>query len=126
MAPAVDPGSRAPKPVNTGDSFAYADCFDEAAGRYRGLRCGEIVNISQDNLSGLLVRPGVALPETEIRKPADETGEKPPPPPPPPIERARPKRFHGSVNLDAARVGRDAGRIADEIIAHLAGLMGSK
>jgi len=130
MAPAVDPGSRAPKPVNTGDSFAYADCFDEAAGRYRGLRCGEIVNISQDNLSGLLVRPEVALnqreAETEIRKPADETGEKPPPPLPPPIQPARPKRFHGSVNLDAARVGRDAGRIADEIIAHLAGLMGSK
>lgn len=37
----------------------------------------------------------------------------------------RPKRFHGSVNLDPARVGRDASRIADEVIAHLAGLMGS-
>ena len=31
-----------------------------------------------------------------------------------------------SVTLDAARVGRDAGRIADEIIAHLVGLVGSK
>lgn len=30
-----------------------------------------------------------------------------------------------SVTLDAARVGRDAGRIAEEIVAHLAGLMGS-
>jgi len=29
------------------------------------------------------------------------------------------------VNLDPARVGRDASRIADEVIAHLAGLMGS-
>jgi hypothetical protein len=37
----------------------------------------------------------------------------------------RPKRFHGSVNLDPARVGRDPGRIADEVIAHLAGLVGS-
>jgi hypothetical protein len=37
----------------------------------------------------------------------------------------RPKRFHGSVNLDPARVGRDAGRVADEVIAHLAGLVGS-
>ena len=37
-----------------------------------------------------------------------------------------PKRFHGSVNLDAARVGRDASRIADEVIAHLAGLVGSE
>jgi hypothetical protein len=37
-----------------------------------------------------------------------------------------PKRYHGSVTLDAARVGRDAGRIADEVISHLAGLVGSK
>ena len=34
--------------------------------------------------------------------------------------------FHGTAMLDAARVGRDAGRIADEVIAHLAGLVGSK
>jgi hypothetical protein len=37
----------------------------------------------------------------------------------------RPKRFHGSVSLDPARVGRDAGRIADEVISHLAGLVSS-
>lgn len=36
-----------------------------------------------------------------------------------------PKRFHGSVNVDPTRVGRDAGRIADEVISHLVGLMGS-
>jgi hypothetical protein len=29
------------------------------------------------------------------------------------------------VTLDAARVGRDASRIADEVIAHLAGLVGA-
>jgi len=34
-----------------------------------------------------------------------------------------PKRYHGSVSLDPNRVGRDAGRIADEVISHLAGLM---
>ena len=38
---------------------------------------------------------------------------------------AKPRRYHGTVTLDAARVGRDAGRIADEVIAHLAGLVGS-
>jgi hypothetical protein len=37
----------------------------------------------------------------------------------------RPKRFYGTVVLDATRVGRDAGRIADEVIAHLSGLVGS-
>ena len=36
-----------------------------------------------------------------------------------------PKRFHGSVTLDADRVGRDAGKIAEEVIAHLAGLDGA-
>jgi hypothetical protein len=37
-----------------------------------------------------------------------------------------PKRFHGSVRLDATRVGRDAGRIADEVISHLTALVGSE
>ena len=46
---------------------------------------------------------------------------------PPPTKGPRaPKRFHGSVNLDPTRVGRDAGRIGDEVIAHLVGLMGSE
>ena len=31
------------------------------------------------------------------------------------------RRFHGTVRLDPTRVGRDASRIADEVIAHLAG-----
>ena len=38
---------------------------------------------------------------------------------------AKPKRFHGAAVLDATRVGRDASRIADEIVAHLAGLVGA-
>jgi hypothetical protein len=42
--------------------------------------------------------------------------------PPEPVQL---KRFHGSVKLDATRVGRDAGRIADEVISHIAGLMGA-
>jgi hypothetical protein len=33
----------------------------------------------------------------------------------------RPRRFHGTVRLDPARVGRDASRVADEVIVHLAG-----
>jgi hypothetical protein len=39
---------------------------------------------------------------------------------------ARFTRFHGSVRVDSARVGRDAGRIADEVIAHLAGQLGAE
>ena len=43
------------------ESFAYADSFDEAAGRYRGLRCGQLVNVTKDNIAGLLVRPDRAV-----------------------------------------------------------------
>jgi hypothetical protein len=32
---------------------------------------------------------------------------------------AKPKRFFGSVKLNSQRVGRDAGKIAEEIIQHL-------
>ena len=42
-------------------------------------------------------------------------------PPPPRLL----KRFHGAVTLNATRVGRDASQIADEVIAHLAGLVGA-
>jgi hypothetical protein len=36
------------------------------------------------------------------------------------------RRFHGSVELNPMRLGRDAGRIADEVISHLEGLVGSE
>lgn len=39
---------------------------------------------------------------------------------------SRPRRFHGTVWLDPERVGRDASRIADEVISHLAGQVGSE
>lgn len=32
-------------------------------------------------------------------------------------------RYHGTVALDATRVGRDASLIAEEVISHLAGLV---
>jgi hypothetical protein len=38
----------------------------------------------------------------------------------------RPTRFHGTVTLNAARVGADAGKISEEVIAHLAGLVGAE
>ena len=32
------------------DTFGYAESYDEAAARYRGLRCGQEVNISSDSM----------------------------------------------------------------------------
>jgi len=121
------------------DAFAFADSYDQEAGRYRGLRAGQQVEVSQD-YSGLLVKSEVA------RRQLEAEGAAAPTPKPPhaaeitevvvgtgpgqiavvsPVP-SRPSRFHGSVELDPTRVGRDAGRIAEEVIAHLAGLPGSR
>ena len=123
----------------TQDSFAYAESYDEPGNRYRGLRVGQLVFVKEDD-SGLIVRPEVARRQiqSETVQPGERPGEdtKPstppgtgttPPQPAPadPVEPPRPKRFHGSVTLDPARVGRDASRIADEVITHLVGLVGS-
>ncbi len=122
------------------DAFAYAESYDESANRYRGLQCGQLVTVTADD-AGLLVKPEVARAqldqETSMNgttsgarstKTVGEPGEtstsgptSPPPPPPPP----KPRRYHGTVILDAQRVGRDASLIADEVITHLVGLVGS-
>ena len=41
------------------DAFAYAESYDEAAQRYRGLRYGQHITVT-DGDGGLLVRPEVA------------------------------------------------------------------
>ena len=117
------------------DTFAYAESYDETAHRYRGLRAGQMVSVLPES-GALLVKPDAArrqmdaeaaplaapgtLPESPPGKP-DEMGE-----PTTPKQVALPRRFHGSVTLDTARVGRDAGRIAEEVIAHLSGLVGAE
>ncbi len=123
------------------ESFAYAESYDEIAGRYRGLRAAQNVSLPDHDAPGLLVKPEVAHrqldAETQKRPGTDTagaaageaetesgtetslgsgaTGELP-----------KPRRFHGSVTLDPTRVGRDASRIAEEVVAHLAGLTGAK
>ena len=51
------------------DSFAYAESYDETASRYLGLRCGNLVPLSHDNLVGLLVKPEPALKQQEVETP---------------------------------------------------------
>jgi hypothetical protein len=112
------------------EAFAYADDYDEAAGRYIGLR-GDTHVMLDDQAAGLLVKPDVARAQMDAEAPQQHggqvppNGDPPPPQPPPPGGALAPRRFHGSVVLDTARVGRDASRIADEVIVHLAGLVGS-
>lgn len=126
------------------DGFAYADCYDESGSRYRSLRSMKTISLPDANSSALLVKPEVALKQLEaetVRPPTQPPeaegggGEERPPtsgptepghPPTDPPPKLAPTRFHGTVPLDAARVGRDAGRIAEEVIAHLSGQIGAK
>jgi predicted AAA+ superfamily ATPase len=125
------------------DTFGYAESYDEAEKRYRGLRGGQQISISAED-AGLLVKPDLArnqldeetvkvtgtngtvdqgpmgpLPGGKGEGPQEEDGTAGPSAPP------SPRRYHGSVRLDPERVGRDASRIADEVIAHLAGQVGA-
>jgi predicted AAA+ superfamily ATPase len=125
------------------ETFAFADSFDEVTGHYRGLRGGQHVSLVEADSPGLLVKGEVARSQiaaesakvtvAEIsddrgdavdssRKPASETEKFITPK----LAPALPKRFHGTVTLNPTRVGLDASHIADEVIAHLTGLVGAK
>jgi hypothetical protein len=123
------------------ESFAYADSFDEAAGRYRGLRAGQNVPVTADS-TGLLVKPDIACRQLDAEapkpgvpvpgRPADEGGGTTTVDGPTDKEKGihgQPvpavRRFFGTVTLDPTRVGRDAGRIAEEVISHLVGQVGA-
>jgi len=133
------------------DTFAYAQGKDEDSGRYLGLEAAKHINLQVEG-GALLVRPEVAarqMREDAARRDASavsvgettsygqgeagmlpldtgiqETGQsgisdKT-------ISRPVYRRFYGSVKLDSLRVGRDAGRIADEVIQHLTKLVGAE
>lgn len=121
------------------DAFAYADDYDDVAGRYRGLRAAMRIHLAGEMPAGLVVHPqtakkqldkessetavtstsGGATVERQKMSVADAQTDQPP--------RSRPlTRFHGTVVLEPLRVGADAGRIAQEVIAHLAGLPGAE
>lgn len=114
------------------DSFAYADSYDESAGRYRGLRGGKQVMVSAD--AGLLVKPEVARSQMDAEAsvvggptpiPPTAPGGPPGSGPSPGVAVVAPTRYHATVKLDPARAGADASRIGEEVIAHLVGLLGA-
>ncbi len=119
------------------DGFALAEGYDEAAGRYLGLAAGGRAASVLPESAALLVKPGVAREQLDAEAPSppqpgakpdghDEADTSSPTPVPPPEDERTLRRFHGTVKLNPTRVGRDAGRIAEEVIAHLAGLVGSE
>lgn len=127
------------------DSFAYADSFDEGAGRYRGLRGGQPIDASGQQSAGMLVKSEVAQVQLQAESEATKaqgsvTGQVAVTLPGASLfgsgttdakaEKAAqkgtpPKRYHGVAELVAERAGRDAARIAEEVISHLDSLPGA-
>jgi hypothetical protein len=130
------------------DTFAYAESWDAERDRYLGLRAGSLGSVSLEGHS-VLVKPEAARRQLDAdavrqeraavgtipggsegtRRMADGTdgaeyrtaGDGGGPVRPEPL-----RRYHGSVELDATRTGRDAGRIAEQVIVRLLGVPGAK
>ena len=112
------------------DTFAYAEAWDEKAGRYLGLTAGQGVNVILDSNS-LLVKPHTAAKQIGDDKKVDSThgdgsdgtdgdggdgdggdgdgGASP----------ILLRRFHGSVALDPVRAIKDISEIVENVVQHL-------
>jgi len=126
------------------DYFAYASAVRED-GHYVGLVAGKLPSVTLDSAS-VIVKPEIAerqlnaeaedkpgngysggTGDDENKKKVGEGGaDGTTSPSGSDQQRITLRTFHGSADLDAMRVGRDAGRIADEVISHMSGLVGAK
>ena len=118
------------------DTFAYADAFDEATGRYSGLVAGQLAAAVVLDAMSVLVKPDVAAVQLSAdQRSAQESSER--------GEHTgngrtgstqrstgkeevltapgtkEPTRFYGRVSLEPVRMLRDLGEIADAIVAQL-------
>ena len=119
------------------EGFAYAEAFEEATGRYRGLVAGQSLSLVEPK--GFVVRPEVA--ERQIEREGNEatvpTPVIAPPSPSPdagrtlpegatPPARKRPTRYFGRYETTPLELVKDAQRLADELVLHLAKLSGAR
>ena len=123
------------------DAFAFADGFDEQGQRYQGLRVMQDIGPTSDS-RGVVVRSEVARRQLDVEVEGDRTGlptesgasdETDPPPGQTvlPVDSSGPsprtaRRFHATATLNHSRIGPDASRIAEEVVSHLDGLVGSE
>ncbi len=135
------------------ETFAYAEGWDEQKKRYRGLRGGQPIRVLLDGDSLLVqpevaeIQLAADRAATELKHDAGkagsgggsrggagggaaprpegdvggdaarsgDTGDT--------VKETRLCRFHGSMKLDPMRLGRDASRIAEEIVQHLTSMV---
>ena len=113
------------------ETFAFADNFDEDGNRYRGLREQAAVQLNQDS-GGLLVKPTVARHQFDQSDGHEEQSIKPKPVSPDDVPTAddlpteMPSRYHARATLQNTKIGLHASQIAEEVVAHLDGLVGSE
>ncbi len=129
------------------ENFAYAEGWDEAKQRYLGLKAGEYINPTIGTGSFLLkaeialkqmeserfevkkIEPIAFVPEVDssssTRAELDQrASDRIPDKSVEILKNHLLKRFHGTVDLDAVRINRDAALIANEVIQHLTRLNG--
>lgn len=136
------------------ETFAYAAGWDEQRKRYKGLCGGRSFTVIVDAHS-LVVKPEVAEAQFEaekkksdqgtggggdgagggngggvtVVKKGDDTGEEKPDGGDGGgviVEAPVFRRFHGSATLNPIRLGRDASKIAEEILQHLTSIVGAE
>jgi hypothetical protein len=123
------------------ESFAYADSYDAAAGRYRGLsNPPHTTSIVRHDSSSVIVKPDIAAAQIEkdLAAAKIQNSSTPMPVPAggnansptssssaqPTVPQARPlRRFHGAVTVDATRLSRDVDTIASAVVQHLTSLL---
>jgi hypothetical protein len=128
--------------------FFVADGFDEASGRYLGLKAGHkealLVQLMKDSL---IVQTDVAVAqrqrdeeaERERERGGDERtgggsgeGDEPDLPPiqppiyPPVVEAVLPRRYFGSVEINPQTIGSSVAEISQHVLTHLQSVYGSK
>jgi uncharacterized protein len=127
------------------EGFAYAGSYDEAADKYLSLVSRGEAHFTV-SLSGFLIQPAVALRHIEQEQqridsinsgaetvPKDSTAtsakfakdNSTSPYSVKAIEKQVLTRFFASTIVDEHRVGKDAGRIAEEVIQHLTDILGA-
>jgi len=122
------------------DSFAYADAWDEEKNHYRGLIAGEqkTLMFSQESV---IVKPEIADAQLEEEREkaeegagitvsgGEETGEGAEPVVVGEVggvvAPAKPKRFYGSIQLDPDKWSLEATTIAEEVVQHFTGKVGT-
>ena len=119
------------------DSFAYAEAWDADKQRYKGLKAGQVIYPVVDD-SSVIVQPDIA--QKQIDEETKPEGQAPKPETPrsedgklgstgskkPDNKEKTYKRFWGTVELDPLMPNKEIGKLSEEIIQHLSGLVGSK